>query len=101
MSKFNPGDRVIVTDDSHGEVHKNPYLQVGSLGTVTAENLDWAEIDIVSVEWDDDLNGYGHNCDGHAKYCQGWRVNDFSIDLYQETPAIGESDFMEVLMNAD
>lgn len=101
MSKFNPGDRVIITDDSRGEVDRNPYLHVGSLGTVTTENMDWAENGLVSVEWDDNLIGFGHSCSGNAKQDHGWRVFNYTIALYQETPAIDESDFMEVLMYAD
>lgn len=104
MKRFKPGDRVILTDDGRGEAAFNDGLRIGSVGTVTTEPEDLFDENFVSVSWDDNLialGGHAHDCGGHAEPEHGWRVNDFSIEFYNEAPVISGADLMEVLLYAN
>lgn len=84
MSELKIGDRVEVTCK---EINGNPLL--GEVGTI----INISERGIMSIEFDNDIDG--HSCGGNGKYGYCWYVNKEHLKKVEETEEETKTEILE------
>ena len=88
MLVYEIGDRVVITINES----MNPYLHVGSIGTVVGYYTE----NITHVAWDEYCDG--HTCGNRAPHGHGWNVHNRSIEHCEyENTTEAEVDFDHIL----
>lgn len=83
MSKFNIGDRVILTED-YPDICG--CLYAGEIGTVCDITYAYE----TGVRFDNKY-AFLHMCDGNCESGHGWYVADSQLELYLEEEAVADS----------
>jgi len=88
---FKVGDMVRVVSESITLLDRNKYIKIGHTGVVRKISKSRPPI---GVEWDHNLNNYGHDLEGTINNHKGYFVHPNALEII--VPLIEETDLNEI-----